>query len=246
MKAIILAAGYGNRLLPYTNELPKCLLVVGDRPIIEHQLIALRECGINELVVVVGHCGDKLRKFLSTMNVSIVENSEFGSTNSGYSLWYARDYLRKGFIYINSDLLFNHALLAELLRASPEDGIIVDRKVTPSDDMFKAELDKLRIVSMDKRIESVRDSVTVVGPAKFSAQGAEKVLDHLEQSVARGHRREWCYKIFSDVAAEYPFYAIVNPGFFWAEIDSPSDLEYAQANIPADFSTPGRGNSGLA
>ena len=54
-KAIIIAAGKGNRLMPLTDGKPKCLLGVGNKTILEKQLEALRGCGITDIVVVRGY-----------------------------------------------------------------------------------------------------------------------------------------------------------------------------------------------
>ncbi|PKL99248.1 MAG: nucleotidyltransferase, partial [Gammaproteobacteria bacterium HGW-Gammaproteobacteria-7] len=54
MKAILLSAGQGSRLLPLTADRPKCTLEVGDRPVLEWQLNALADNGIDEVVVVTG------------------------------------------------------------------------------------------------------------------------------------------------------------------------------------------------
>ncbi|MFQ5903339.1 MAG: NTP transferase domain-containing protein, partial [Candidatus Binatia bacterium] len=66
MKAIILAAGNGERLRPYTEHTPKCLLDIGGRTILGLQIQSLRECGINEVVIVVGFKFEKVEEFLRT------------------------------------------------------------------------------------------------------------------------------------------------------------------------------------
>jgi len=64
MKAIIMAAGKGERLRPFTEWLPKPLLPIGGRPIIETLLTNLRQVGISQAVIIYGHLGDVLRRFL--------------------------------------------------------------------------------------------------------------------------------------------------------------------------------------
>ena len=55
MKAIILAAGRGSRMKNMTDERPKCLVELGGKPLLEYQLTALRQAGINEIAVVTGY-----------------------------------------------------------------------------------------------------------------------------------------------------------------------------------------------
>jgi len=125
-KAIILAAGNGSRLRPLTDGRPKCLLEVGGRPIIDHQMEALRRCGVTDVVIVVGYCADRIRQHLGP-TARYIENPRFDSTNSLYSLWLARDELRSGAIVLNSDVLALPLLFARLRDAAAPDAILVER-----------------------------------------------------------------------------------------------------------------------
>ena len=62
-KAIILAAGQGTRLLPYTKDLPKCMVEICGKPLIEFQIDVLRSCGISEINLVVGYESQKLKSY---------------------------------------------------------------------------------------------------------------------------------------------------------------------------------------
>ena len=85
MKAIILAAGEGLRLSPLTDDTPKCLLKVGDKTIIDHQIDSIKKCGLKDIVVVVGHCQDKLRSHLGGQ-VTYIESRSYEDTSSIFSL----------------------------------------------------------------------------------------------------------------------------------------------------------------
>ena len=65
MKAVILAGGQGMRLRPYTTILPKALVPVGDRPILEHILRRLHACGVREVELCVGHLGELIQVYFS-------------------------------------------------------------------------------------------------------------------------------------------------------------------------------------
>ena len=79
MKALILAAGLGSRLKNNTNDIPKALVEVNGKPIIEYQINALSHCGINDIVVVIGKFGNKIidyfKKYYPKKNVTYVTNS---------------------------------------------------------------------------------------------------------------------------------------------------------------------------
>jgi NDP-mannose synthase len=65
MKAVILAGGLGTRLRPYTTVLPKALVPVGDRPILEHILHRLTACGVTEVDLCIGHLGELIQAYFS-------------------------------------------------------------------------------------------------------------------------------------------------------------------------------------
>jgi len=65
MRAVILAGGLGTRLRPYTTILPKPLVPVGERPILEHILRRLHACGVNEVDLCVGHLGELIQVYFT-------------------------------------------------------------------------------------------------------------------------------------------------------------------------------------
>ena len=68
MRAVILAGGLGTRLRPYTTILPKPLVPVGDRPILEHILRRLHACGVREVDLCVGHLGELIQVYFTQAN----------------------------------------------------------------------------------------------------------------------------------------------------------------------------------
>ncbi len=118
--ALLLAAGSGNRLRPLTLNAPKCLTLVGGKPILERLVESLRAQGIDRLIVVIGYQGDLIRKFLrqnaSDMRIDYVTNVDYASTNNIYSLWLARDQVREPFLLVESDLVFETSMLDDMLQ----------------------------------------------------------------------------------------------------------------------------------
>src|SRR3954470_3514008 len=200
MNAIILAAGPGTRMLPHTEERPKCLIKIGGHAILDYQLAALRQCGIDKICIVVGYLSDRIKEHV-TVPVTFVENTEYATTGSSYSLWLARTFMREGFIYLNSDLIFHPTMLRVLLESAHGNAVVVDRRIRPTSDMQKAEMDGDQILRMNKHLAESAAHAEVVGPAKFDATGAARIIDHLERFVAAGDRNRWAYEVFG-LAAE--------------------------------------------
>ena len=234
MRAVILAAGLGSRMLPHTERRPKCLLKIGGHSILEYQLAALRHCGISDVVIVLGHQGHKIRQHLN-VRATFIENPEYATTGSSYSLWLTRGLIQDGFVYINSDLVFHPRMLEALLASPHANAIIVDRTVNLAGDMQKAEMDGERILRMSKNLPAQLAAAEVVGPARFSADGARRIVDHLDSLVAQGERSRWAYEAFGEVARDQAFMGVENPGCIWAEVDTPADLIEASQRIPSHF-----------
>ena len=232
--AVILAAGPGSRLLPHTAHNPKCLTEIGGHPILRYQLAALRACGIRDIVIVVGYLADKIRVRVDS-SITFVENREYATTNSSYSLWLARNYLRGGFIHLNSDLLFEPKSLRELLAAPAANAVIVDRRVRSASDMMKARMDGQRILRMAKDL-TVDASAEVVGPAKFGPRGAELLIDKLTELTERGDRGRWAFSVFGELASSLALAGVDTPaGSFWAEVDTAADAREAHRRIPSSL-----------
>lgn len=98
MNALILAAGMGTRLRPFTENIPKCLVPVNGTPIIERQITFLKEKGIQEITVVSGYKADRLNYLISKYGIEIVLNENYARYNNIYSLYSVLD--RFGDTYI--------------------------------------------------------------------------------------------------------------------------------------------------
>jgi choline kinase len=228
--AVILAAGAGSRLLPHTAHAPKCLTPIGGFPILQYQVAALRECGIDDLVIVVGYLPHCIRGFARDA-ATYVENPDYASTNSSHSLWLAREHLREGYIHLNSDLLFEPRMLRALLDSPHENAVIVQRTVNAASDMMKARMDGARIREMGKHLTSGAVA-EVVGPAKFGPEGAARLISALDRLQAAGERNRWAYAVFGELADAVAFTGVDNPGCFWAEVDTVDDARDAERRIP--------------
>ena len=96
--AIILAAGFGSRFVPFTYETPKGLLKVKGTPMVERQIEQLKACGIDEIVIVVGYLKELFDYLIDKYGVKLIYNPEYAEKNNFVSLYYARDYLKRSYI----------------------------------------------------------------------------------------------------------------------------------------------------
>lgn len=96
--AIVLAAGMSTRFVPFSYEKPKGLTVVKGEVLIERQIRQLKEAGVKEIVLVLGHMMEKFLYLIDKYGVKVVVNNEYRYKNTHSSVYFARDYLKNSYI----------------------------------------------------------------------------------------------------------------------------------------------------
>ena len=97
-KAIILAAGFGMRMVPINTEMPKGLLEVNGEPLIERIIKQLHEVGIKEIYIVVGFMKEKYEYLIDDYGVELIVNTEYATKNNLHSLKLAKEHLENSYI----------------------------------------------------------------------------------------------------------------------------------------------------
>lgn len=136
MKALILAAGFGSRLMPLTKNVPKTMVKYKGKKIIEYEIEALKAANIDEIAVVGGYKFEILREFLKQKFKikRFFKNANFTRTNMLYSLFCARDFLneciaqRQDLIISYADIVYFEPLILALKNCESEFAICVDLK----------------------------------------------------------------------------------------------------------------------
>lgn len=231
--AIILAAGRGGRLGSLTSERPKCLLRVGVRSLLEQQLEALRQQGLDSIVVVGGYRAEAVEAELHG-RAELLLNPRHAETNSLYSLWLAREFAAGGFVLLNADVLFDPEILHRVLKSPHPEAFAVERRQEFNPEEMKVELAGERILALSKELPAERAHAENVGVLKFSAEGARVLFDRIEELLAAGAEKQFCPYAFNAIADERPLHAVPIDGLPWVEIDFVEDLMRArEAVLPA-------------
>ena len=97
-QAIILAAGFGMRMVPINTEMPKGLLEVNGEPLIERIIKQLHEVGIQEIYVVVGFMKEKYEYLMDEYGVELVVNPDYAAKNNLHSLRLVKEHLENAYI----------------------------------------------------------------------------------------------------------------------------------------------------
>lgn len=241
MKAIILSAGQGRRLLPYTADRPKCLVLINGRPLLEWQLRSLHECGVDEAVIVTGFMAPTVEAFITPLALSGVLpgmtirthfNPFFAVADNLASLYASAHELRDGGIILNGDTLFEPAVLEKLLReAQAPISVTIDRKSRYDDDDMKVQTDGLRLCAIGKTLPVHETDGESIGMLRVTADGAALLKPAME-AVLRdtdGFRRWYLSAVDCLAKRDAGSVAAVSiEGHGWCEVDCPADMAKAE------------------
>jgi choline kinase len=236
--AIILSAGQGRRLLPYTKNSPKCLIEVGGQRVIEWQIDALLAAGITRITAVVGYGADQVERVLNDHYgpgvISTIFNPFFEVADNLASCWMARHVMGDDFILLNGDTLFDLPVLERLLEAPPRAiTLAVDKKPIYDGDDMKIRLDGDRICAVSKQIPLDCVDGESIGMMHFQTGGGALFRRALEESMHRPQAlQQWYLSIIDYLAGTTgQVFAQSIQGLGWSELDFPADLEAARALV---------------
>lgn len=226
--AIILAAGLGNRLLPLTKDIPKCLLSVGGKTILEHQIDRLLRAEVNNITVVTGYQAEKIHKFLGN-RVRWIHNKDYLATSSLYSFWLAREAATEGFILLNADVLFHEEILFKLLCSPYPDVLTMEPNPNLGEEEMKIHLKKRKVSQISKTLKEFDGEN--LGIVKFSKEGGQILLKAVDAIVKSGRIDVMIPFAFDKIAKFHSLYAISSDELPWIEIDFVEDFEKAKKSI---------------
>jgi choline kinase len=238
-QAIVLSAGQGSRLLPVTATIPKCLIEVGGRSLLERQLAALAKAGLKRVLVVTGYRHEQVAEALRKPQPLEAEtrfNPFWAVASSIGSVWMARERLAAPFCLLNGDTLFDPEILATAL-ASPGAGLglVVESIAAASyDDMLvRAENGTVRAVSKDlAEGEATHRSLGLV----VAGDGYADYARALDEVIAeRNGPGAFHHEIVDRLAHRRSVAAIERAAGFWQEIDRPEDIVVWRAEHEPGF-----------
>jgi choline kinase len=239
MKAVILSAGQGKRLLPLTADCPKCILTVRGRSLIEWQIDELSKCGIDQITVVLGFRAEKVENILrdryGSNRVKTIYNDAYAVSDNLVSCWAAHDEMHSDFVLLNGDTLFEAAVMQLLLQTHhrPVTVAISHKRDYDADDM-KVELDGCRLVRIGKELPPDQVDGESIGMILFRGQGPRLFRLALEKTLQTpSARSKWYLSVIDEMARSIPVWTCSIKGLQWCEVDYHADLIAAEKVVSA-------------
>ena len=247
MKAIILSAGYGSRLGNLTKELPKSLVDINGKSIIERQIETFRNNGIKEIIVIIGPNKDKFQ----LKNIEYVIDKNFHDHEQLGSLMVANKHFQNDVVISFGDVIVDNKIMKQVIESTYDMGVAIDlnweKKYENRTQHPKSEADLVliksnKLIKIKKNLDFIENHQLgeFLGIMKLSGIGSKKFLDVFER-LNSSHEGK-----FHDAPSFQKAYLTdmideliqtnedVNPIFVdgvWFEIDTIEDLENVKEKI---------------
>ncbi|HET7061245.1 MAG TPA: phosphocholine cytidylyltransferase family protein [Nitrosospira sp.] len=237
VRAIILSAGQGRRLLPLTQNTPKCLLPVLGKPIIEWQIDALLANGISEITVVTGFQSTLVetlleQRYADRAQITSLFNPFFEVADNLASCWIARFMMDHDFVLLNGDTVFEEAVLAKVLSSELAPiTLSTDHKLIYDADDMKVQLAETGWVKhVNKTMPADQIDAESVGLTFFRGQGPQEFRSAIETALRnQAELKSWYLTIIDALAGKQIVNGCSVSGHLWCEIDFGADLARAEA-----------------
>jgi choline kinase len=243
MRAIILAAGRGNRLqLPENGQLPKCLLRFGGMTLLERHLTLLKSAGITDVALALGFRHDLVEAELDRLawapRPQIVLNMDF-ELGSVLTVHTAAAAMTRGgdILLMDADVLYDERILAALVAGNRQvNRLLIDRAFEAGDEPVKlcvqdgVPVELRKQLAADLKFDTIGESV---GFFRFSQAGAERLAALVAGYVDTGRSHMPHEEAVRDLVKErrQPLEIADVTGFPWIEIDFPIDVVRATQEV---------------
>jgi L-glutamine-phosphate cytidylyltransferase len=236
VRIVILAAGQGKRLLPLTVEVPKALLDIGGKTLIERQVEAFAAKGVKDFTVVTGYGAQRMEEALAGIGrglgvaITTVFNPFYAVADNLASCWMARGAMTGDFIQVNGDNVFRSDLVEKLLTAPAVPvGVATNLKQAYDSDDMKVILDRGRLTEIGKTLPVDTVDAEAIGFYVFRGAGSRAYVETLEHAMRDPQAlKQWFPSAIGSLAKKTEIRTIPINGLQWCEVDFPVDLQQAR------------------
>jgi choline kinase len=244
MKAIIVAAGMGKRLAPYTDDRPKTLVEINGRSILQRQVDAYHAAGVNEIVIVRGY----KKQMIDVAGARYYDNDEYQRNNILVSLFFAEPAMAGGYLFSYSDIVFRPEIVRRVIESDADYSLVIDRRwheayvgrtLHPVEEGEVARVVDGRVTRVGKKtVPPAEATGEFIGLARFSARAAETMrarfhdrrreLDGRPYGRASHFQVSYLTDLLNDLIDDGEDMRPVFIDGGWREIDTAEDLERAK------------------
>lgn len=242
MKALVLAAGFGKRLRPITDTIPKSMVEVNGTPLLVNALNNLTALGITEIGIVVGHMADYIREHIGDSfngaKISYYENPRYLETNNIVSLMQAEPFCDDDMLMLECDIFYHKEMLERLMAGEGECSILVSpfNPETMDGTVIRVDGDKaLELILGKWQGEDFDYSCTrkTVNMYRFTKGFIKKYMPLIRWYVENMGEQSYYEKVLGSLMylRECDMRIVEVPEEMWCEIDDADDLQRARSRF---------------
>tara|TARA_Y100000590_G_scaffold290537_1_gene327043 strand:- start:2915 stop:3670 length:756 start_codon:yes stop_codon:yes gene_type:complete len=248
VKAIILAAGKGTRLSPFTDNFPKSMIKLFDKSLLEMQINNFKDCGINDITIVTGYKNEKI----VFPGIKMKKNKNFASTNMNESLFCVQEEMNDSVIISYGDIIYDKTVIKKLIEFNGNVGIAIrtkwrddyiNRDLHPTSEAENVLFENEKIIKIEKNITEKTEKQGIgefLGLIKLSENGCKLFLQTYS-NLKKTHKG----KFHSSTSLETAYLTdmiqeiinlknnveIINIDGKWFEIDTMQDIDNVREKI---------------
>jgi choline kinase len=233
MKTVILAAGAGSRLKPLTDHVPKCLLKVGVKCILEMTIENLLATNNSEIIIVTGYLENKIREFIRErfrhLQITYIYNELYASTNNIYSLWLAKDeVLGNDMMMLDSDIVFDERIISKLQNSGYKNCLALKRHEV-HDEEIKVKTDAHGcVIEIGKEVNVSQAEGESIGIEIFGKEALTELYFILDRKVVTEKEVNQFYEAAFQELSDNNLFIVDTTEYFCMEIDTEEDLKIAE------------------
>ena len=240
-----MAAGLGSRLGKLGKNIPKGMITIFGKTLIERQIEIFHNCGINDITIITGHNSEVIKY----PNVDYIKNPNYATTNMNESLFCAREKFDDSILVSYADIVFEQQIIEQILKFRQDIGVAINldwkknyenRTMHTLSEAENVLIENSNVVQLRKNITECLSNQKIgefLGIMKLSKKGAAYILEkylklknnhngvfHSSSSFQKSYLTDMLQEIVDSKAIVYP---IVTKGL-WMEIDTAEDLKRAE------------------
>ena len=223
---VILVAGYEKKLSPLSDSMHQCLLRFGAKTQLETMLETLALLGVNNVVLVIGHYGDKIISLLGAeyagLSITYVWNRDYRKTNVMYSLWLARSEAGGSFMILDGDISCDSGALSMMFDCNAENAVMVDSIAPEKSGAFMVSTTGSMVRALGRSIQadSGESLVRTVGVTLIGSRLAPRLFDLIDKLITLGQKNLVYEDALNALLDDFSFTAVDIAGHKWTELDS--------------------------
>lgn len=262
MKVIILAAGQGTRLRPLTNDIPKCMVKLNGKSLIERQLASIKACGVaeNDIYILTGYKEEKLHELFQNTKIHFISNPKYETTNMVCTLMCAKELFEteSDIVVSYGDIVYTPQVFEKVLRSKEELSVIVDSgwlsywskrcedPLSDAETLMKDEAGYL--IEIGQKTQDIQKvQAQYIGLMRYKNEGVKKVLNICKEAERRTQQGKSLWH--TDRTYEKMYMTDMLQGLIdegnklkaveiergWYEVDCESDLRLAESELKVEI-----------